>query len=61
MPPLVQGSHWQALDFYLISRTFLVSNYLTVADVVMYAALHPIIVSFWLFWKISYLLSSAAQ
>lgn len=34
----------KALDTYLVSRTFLVSNYLTAADVAVYGALHPTIV-----------------
>jgi aminoacyl tRNA synthase complex-interacting multifunctional protein 1 len=34
----------KSLDAHLVSRTFLVSNYLTAADVAVYGALHPVIV-----------------
>jgi aminoacyl tRNA synthase complex-interacting multifunctional protein 1 len=37
----------KSLDAHLVSRTFLVSNYLTAADVAIYGALHPFIVCPW--------------
>lgn len=35
----------QELDTQLTPRTYLVSNYLTAADVALYGALHPVLVS----------------
>lgn len=45
-PPfiVVNLSCRQVLDSHLISRTFLVSNYLTAADIALYGTLHPVLV-----------------
>ncbi|KAF8502533.1 hypothetical protein JB92DRAFT_2973261 [Gautieria morchelliformis] len=40
---IVDQSSIKSLDAHLVSRTFLVSNYLTAADVAVYGALHPVI------------------
>ena len=36
----------QSLDTHLVPRTYLVSNYLTAADVAVYGALRPIFVRY---------------
>ena len=45
---MVLRSNTKSLDSHLVSRTFLVSNYLTAADVAVYGALHPVIVSLYI-------------
>lgn len=42
--PLSFTSTAQSLDTHLVPRTYLVSNYLTAADVAVYGALRPIFV-----------------
>lgn len=42
---IAQPSSVKELDATLMPRTYLVSNYLTAADVALYGALHPTLVS----------------